>query len=261
MLGVELATIADAQGQLLERCMEQAGFRYWVPPALSAEESRDFGFVIDDVAWAKTYGYGGRIQQKARGHAAINRNQDYVKSLSKDERARYSTALQGNGQMLSVTLPDGRTIRNATGGCEAKGEQRLYGDREAWFRASRVTDHLGTLYMPKVEADPRFKRAVSAWSACMRASGFTYKDPREIRSDLPGLTAGLRPDEAHSLEVRTAVAEATCARQTSLAESARTVIRHHQDALPKHYRAEIDTRNQLRHGAYSMSRNIVSSQG
>ncbi|MGR4852127.1 hypothetical protein [Streptomyces sp. LARHCF252] len=253
--------IGKAEQLLVKKCMARHGYPYWIDTPLSAEESRASGFVNDDVPWAREHGYGGRIKQKVAASKKADRNLAYRAELPEGKRAQYVATLAGGpeSEALTVELPAGRTIESSTGGCEAAAQQELYGDSKTWFRADRIAGNLTPLYVPDLVADKRFTMALKAWSGCMARAGHDYSDPEEIRSDLPELTEGLTIAEAHTTEVKLAVAEATCARESSLARTARELERHYRDKLRGRYGEEMATRSRLQHAALARAKKITGS--
>lgn len=75
-------TLDVAEYVLLRDCMRELGFDYIVVDPRSLPQSRDFPYVINDVAWARQHGYGTDIelaQNQARQH---DPNDKYMQSLS-----------------------------------------------------------------------------------------------------------------------------------------------------------------------------------
>ncbi|MFE9674793.1 hypothetical protein ACFYO5_11845 [Streptomyces sp. NPDC006259] len=234
--------IADAQQRLIAECMRGKGFRYREPARPNLEESRTFGYVTDDVAWARKHGYGSRIRAEEDRARRTNPNLAYRLTLSPPRRAAYDAALDGgtDAPVLSAELPSGATVRKRVGGCAAAAEERLYGDPATWFRLEKTVDNLQPLYVPKVLADKRFSAAVAAWSRCMRRVGHPFDSPAAVRA------AALRPDEtipagaAFRRERALAVADATCARNTSLKAIGTERETHYVDLLRDRYGTALD---------------------
>ncbi|NBE50672.1 hypothetical protein [Streptomyces boluensis] len=241
----ERAVVRQAEEELVRRCMAAQGFRYWPAAVNDPEASRQFDYVVDDITWAGTYGYGPDAP-------TAGPNATYRARLPAKSRKRYDRALDGSGRrVLKDTLPTGQTIQSPAEGCSAHAEQKLYGDRAVWFHARVVADNLAPLYQRKVLAHPRYLRAERAWAACMRERGFPYTSPGESRDRA---TAARRS----GAEVRTAVAEARCARRTGLAEVAKELDRKFGAPARERYSAEVSTQNRLRLHALSTARTIVT---
>ncbi|MGV9313646.1 hypothetical protein ACWDR0_15875 [Streptomyces sp. NPDC003691] len=262
----EQVRIDQAELRLVQRCMEKKGFRYWVEPALSPEEGKAFrtGFVADDVAWARKHGYGSRIQDKVLAAKKDDRNLSYRERLSRPELRRYLTALGGgeSARILSVRLPAGGTIRGSFGGCTGEARKALYKDLDTWFRAEKTVGNLNPLYVPRLVRDTRFTGALKAWSACMRReTGRTYPEPDRVRASLPGLTKGLSPGRAHSVEKKLAVAEAACADGAALPGTIRLLVREYGADARARYADEIITRDRLRLAALARADRIPGPNG
>ncbi|MFG2553029.1 hypothetical protein ACGFWF_24195 [Streptomyces sp. NPDC048581] len=252
--------IERAEALLIQKCMTKHGFRYWPAPLTGAEESRSSRFVLDDIAWARAHGYGGRTEHRLLAQRRQNPNRTYVESLAVAKRAAYSAALNGDpsrGGVLTADLPGGGTLTTPRGGCRATAQQELYGDRETWFRVSGVAMNLTPLWVPSLVKDARFTKALEAWSVCMRRKGYSYADPREIRTNLSGLTKGLSQAQTHATEVELAVAEATCARGSALADTARALKRTYLGRVSARYGKELALYRQLQRAALKRAEEIT----
>ncbi|NJP99579.1 hypothetical protein [Streptomyces zingiberis] len=248
-----------AEQLLVKACMERAGFRFWVTPVESADHRKGSGFVLDDVRWAREFGYGGQLRRDAEKARRDGPNTTYVNALTPRERGRYRETLDGTPSkgMLSAALPGGGTVETPRESCQARAKDELYGDFETWFRAEKVATNLTPLYVPDLSADKRFTRALSAWSACMERKGRSYADPFEVREDLGRLTAGLSGTAAHGVEVDLAVDEAACARSSSLADTARTLEDEYRARKTRRFSDDIATFRRMRLTASDRARDIA----
>ncbi|MFH9015408.1 hypothetical protein ACH4C6_29070 [Streptomyces sp. NPDC017943] len=254
--------VADAQQRLVKQCMNRRGFTFWEDRGLTLDESRPVRFVQDDVAWARTHGYGGRIEAKGQALHARNPVAAYRQGLPADRRAAFDAALDGgaDARVLTVALPGGGKIRKRLGGCMEEAERTLYGDPAAWFRAGKVVTGLNALYGDRLMRDRRLSSTVRAWSRCMQRAGLTYEDPRAARDAVRGNAGRLEParsDEAFAAERRVAVADAVCARQTSLRAVASARETYYLERLRDRYGQEIDTYRHLGQRAYDRAVRIV----
>ncbi|WP_372345550.1 hypothetical protein [Streptomyces sp. KL116D] len=115
------------------------GFRYWTVPVASVAERQGQGFVLDDVGWARTYGYGGELARKAERARLADPNAAYANALPQADRIRYTQAL--NGDMgrgrLSVDLPAGGTVSTSSTGCLADASTSV------WRRGDLVSRQQG----------------------------------------------------------------------------------------------------------------------
>lgn len=254
--------VSDAQQRLTSQCMKRHGFTYWEDRSLTLEESRPVRYVQDDVEWARKYGYGGRIDAKNQKVRESNPIGTYRQSLTPSRRAAFDVALDGgdDASMLTAPLPGGGEIRKRLGGCTEEAEQKLYGDPAEWFRTSKVVAGLNALYGEDLMKDRQLTTALRAWSRCMKKAGQPYKDPQAARDAVRVNTSRLgeaRADEAFAAERKTAVADATCARDTSLRAVVSARETYYQDRLPDRYGKDLDTYRQLGQQAYDRAVRIV----
>ncbi len=255
----EKLRISDAQQRLIGACMTRQGFRFWETGRLSLEESRTLGYVSDDVDWAREHGYGSRIQAKQDRARRTNPNLAYRKALSEKRRAAYDEALDGglDAPVISAEVPGGATIRKRVGGCTAEAEKQLYGDVETWFRTEKTAGNLQPLYVPQLMADQRFTTAMRAWSRCMGRAGHPYKDPGAARQAALQQALNTTPGKAFDAERKLAVADATCARDTSLRSIGNQRETHYVNKLRGRYGEVLDTHARLQHKALARAMKIA----
>ncbi|MFJ6074289.1 hypothetical protein ACIQFU_26245 [Streptomyces sp. NPDC093065] len=255
----EEAVLDRAEGLLVRQCMAEAGFSFWPAAEDGTAEREGFGYVLDDVGWARKYGYGGQFAKKAEKARRSGPNVSYLNSLPRNRRMRYDATLGGRlaEDALTVELPQGGTVRTPRDGCRAAAQGELYGDFATWFRVQAIATNLTPLFVPDLVRDKRFREAVGAWSACMRTKGHDYPDPPAVRAELPALTEGLDDAEAHAVEVRLAVDEATCATTTRLAATGRALEREYRAEKTVRYREDVRTYQRLRLSALARAHEIV----
>ncbi|MEV1066741.1 hypothetical protein [Streptomyces sp. NPDC050263] len=258
--------ISDAQQRLTSRCMKRHGFTYWEDRTLTLRESKPVRYVQDDVAWARTYGYGGRIDAEQERLHLRNPIAAYRQGLSAARRTAFDEALDGGAgtRVLTAALPGGGEIRKRLGGCTGEAERELYGDPAEWFRTGKIATGLNSLYGEQLMEDRELTAAVGAWSRCMKAAGQPYKDPQAARDAVRTATARLgaaRADEAFAAERRTAVADATCARETSLRAVATARETYYQDRLRDRYGKDVDAYRRLGRQAYDRAVHVVPERG
>ncbi|MGI5254374.1 hypothetical protein [Actinacidiphila glaucinigra] len=254
--------VNDALQRLISRCMGHQGFAYQEERDLTLQESRPVRFVQDDLTWARTYGYGSRIEAKSARLRERNVNGTYRQDLTATRRALFDETLDGGdgARMLTAPMPNGGEIRKRIGGCTEEAERTLYGDPAEWFRTSKIALSANSLYAGPLMKDPRLTAAVRAWSACMREAGEPYPDPQAAQDGVRAAALRLgtaRADEAFAAERRTAVADADCARRTSLRAVATAREKHYLDRLPDRYVKDIDTYRRLGRQAYDRAVRIV----
>ncbi|MGX1908588.1 hypothetical protein ACWIID_06985 [Streptomyces phaeochromogenes] len=257
----EQILVQRAEELLVKKCMERKGFSYWVGPTTSVEERGGYGYVLDDVGWAKKYGYGGQLEKEAVKARLNDPNLAYIEKLSPAEAVRYDKALAGDesGPTLSAELPGGGTVRTPRDSCRADAKDQLYGDFETWFRVKKTAENLTPLFVPDLLRDKRLVKALRVWATCMREAGHPYADPPEVRAELEELTEGLSSEEAHSTEVELATTEAICATESSLADTARTLEREYRDKALRQYDDDFAAYQRMEVAALPRAEDITGS--
>ncbi|WAX81909.1 hypothetical protein [Streptomyces sp. KMM 9044] len=259
LTAAEEILVERAENLLVKKCVEKAGFRFWVAEPESLASRKGSGFVLDDVGWAKKYGYGGQFGRNAEEARSGGPNATYVNALPDKERAHYRAVLDGtpSSGMLSVELPGGGTVRTPRDSCQSRAKDQLYGDFATWFRVEKIATNLTPLYVPDLAEDKRFTKALAAWSLCMEEKGRNYSDPFEIRTEVDRRTEGLSDAAAHAVEVEFAVDEAECAKDASLAETARALESEYRAKEARRYREEIAVFQRMRLTALERAKAIA----
>ncbi|MEV5156921.1 hypothetical protein [Streptomyces sp. NPDC053728] len=248
----EEVEIDRAEDVLVRRCMQNQGFRYWPGPVAGVAERRAGGYVVDDVDWARRYGYGRPFDIAAEEARRSHPNITYANALSEQERIRYSHALDGDfDDTLTVELPSGGTVSTPRTGCYAEARGRLYGDYPTWFRVNRTVTSLTPLYVPQILQDERLTAAVTVWARCMKESGKPFESPDAIREQRDGLIKGMSESRAQAAEVALAVAEAECAQESSLGNTAHSLEKEYRERVLRRYVEEFTTYQQMRKSALS----------
>ncbi|MFF4509276.1 hypothetical protein [Streptomyces sp. NPDC001401] len=248
-------TLHLAEQLLIKECMEKQGHKYWIEPPKPDDVSVRFPYVVDDPAWAGVHGYGTDLRRKRETEVRGNPNQKYFRSASAATRAALVSDLNGaQPQGLSARLPNGMQVTHSDQGCQATAERKLYGDLEAWFRATRVTDTLAGMRVGLVTGDKRYKAAVKPWARCMRGHGYTYAGPAESRA------AATQPGRPwpHAKEVRLASAEAACATSSGLSYVAKSLDTKYRAELRRRHSRETADLSRLRREALPRARAIVA---
>lgn len=260
-LTVPESDLLDRAEQVATRdCMRRHGFAYWVTPPVPAPIDLLFPYVIDDVAWARRYGFGSAIPDLVARARAANPNARYTGRLSPERRSAYGTALDGGdprepGTVAKATLPGGGVMTHSVTGCTAAVQGRIYGSFRSWYPAEIATLYLRREWQPAVLRDPRYLRAVSPWRRCMRGRGYTYANP--ARAAAAFLTSpGPR---AQATEIATAVAEAECATATGLADTARRLDTEYAQRLPAPDRRHVELDRRMALGALPRARAVLTA--
>ncbi|MFH9426573.1 hypothetical protein [Streptomyces sp. NPDC017529] len=256
LTGQERELLESAEQVLLKRCMERQGFKYWIPRRDLVPDERDFPYVIDDVRWAKKHGYGAELRRLSDEARRTDPNQKYFQSLSGPQQAAALRAAHGDeNASIRVTAPDGAVLGRSTRGCQAEAERRLYGDLRTWFQAKVTTDTLAEMRRSKVQADSRFAAAARTWATCMRAAGYRYASPTQLRQTSPYL----KDQKVDGPEIRLAVAEARCAFNSGLSQTAQRLAHSYDSALRRQHQSEVSTALRRRLAALPLARDVISA--
>ncbi|MFJ9817288.1 hypothetical protein ACIRU3_18825 [Streptomyces sp. NPDC101151] len=251
-------TLHLAEQLLIKRCMEKQGYKYWIEDREPDDSSHRFPYVMDDVRWATTHGYGNDLHRKRAAEVVRDPNQRYFRSQPADRRTVLLSAINGpRPSGLTARLPTGQLVTHSDQGCVADAERRLYQDLSSWFRATRVTSSLAGLRIGLVLQDKRYRAATGAWAHCMRGKGYSYGSPAEAR------TAATAPEREwpHGKEVRQATAEATCAQSTGLASTAKSLDAKYRSQLARRHPRETADRARLAREALPRAREVIARAG
>ncbi|MDQ0775269.1 hypothetical protein QF026_003735 [Streptomyces aurantiacus] len=252
--------VERAEQKLLKACMAEKGFPYWEIPVPVVDERRAGLYVMDDVRWAKKYGYGRVFQEKAEKIRLTHPTVTYQNKLPKEKRAAYSRALDGDWRdAMKVELPgDVGTVETPRGGCANEARKKLYGDPETWFVARRTVTGLMPLYVPDVMKDKSFTVSLKKWSSCMTDAGRPFANPDKLREQRTLRTEGMPSAEAYEFDTELAVIDATCAKETSLAEITHSLETKYRAKALKRYGKEHAEYRKMRLHALAEAKQILS---
>ncbi|MEU5977874.1 hypothetical protein [Streptomyces sp. NPDC047315] len=250
----EKDSLYRAEQLLLRDCMRRHGFVYQPVPKNPVPEAREFPYVVDDVAWARRHGYGSDIDRESARLRDADPNQRYFQNLPPERRAAALEAANGRRPVgLTAKNPDGTTLTRSDQGCRTDAERALYGDVQQLFQARSTAGALPDVRRSRVLADPRFAKATKPWARCMRAAGHPYDTPADLRQKLPSSDRPLPRQQ----EIQLAVAEATCAGTSGLAETAASLDRQYDHELRQRHRADLETGYRLQLAAVPRARSVV----
>jgi hypothetical protein len=249
-----------AEQTAIQNCLRDKGFRYWPQPQPSASVADRFPYVIDDVAWARVNGFGGRQAIQDQSSAARDPNARYVAGLSPTRRTALGVAENGNGPSdpgVIATLPTGQVVGHSVLGCDATAEGYLYGSFPAWFDAENAVGSLPSLWQAQVVADPRYTADVSRWARCMAARDEPYSSPQAAADRFA--TAGTAPesDAAFATEVSAALTEAECARSTGLGTLAAQLDACYRSQVDTEYAGLLSTYHRMQQEALPRARSLM----
>jgi len=250
----ELDRLYDAEQLLVRDCIEQKGFEYWPSARRPIPELRDFPYGVDDVDWARRYGYGIGLEAKFRTMDDEHPNQKYFRSLTSERRQQFVAVVNGPAPVgLEARDIDGNRVTHSDKGCSAEAQRKLYGDLPGWYRATKLTNGLPRARAFRILSDQSFKPLVTTWSSCMKKAGFDFVAPVES-ARLMSTRTGVPAAE----EIRTAVAEAECLQTSGLAAATKTADRRIDAEQQRQYRSELDTQRRLQRAALPAADDIVT---
>lgn len=253
--------ITSAEGRTLYRaervvernCMAQLGFQVVLTSDTVPDAARSFPFVVDDVAWARRYGYGREFERAADAGRATDPNETYIRGLSPQRRGAALRAFNGDpANGITVRLPSGGTIGHSVEGCGSTAQRTLYGDYATWYRANKIDQDLVGMSHLRVRLDPAYRAATARWAQCARAAGLPYPTPEALRGALSASAPA-------ATEIRYAVAEAVCAGSSGLAQTAADLKRRYLDQLRAEHRDAVATARQRRLDALPIARMLLAA--
>ncbi len=211
--------IEQATNELIAQCMRTKGFT--VPPPTPLQEAvqqesesqtpdtEPYG--VTSLSQAAQYGYSAPITPAMRrlrakyhlgsfgAHATVGPKSGI---FSPKESPAYNTALIGYASGIPPVGYD--TVK----GCTGRAYDELDGGPTPVDAHSLVGGLAGTAEQ-ETESDPRVRRALAAWSACMRGNGYSYQTPMQAASES-------WPNSPTPLEISTAKADVLCKQRTDL---------------------------------------------
>ncbi|MFI6942846.1 hypothetical protein ACIBI4_26560 [Streptomyces sp. NPDC050418] len=186
--------LRHAEQLYLAGCLRSRGVSYSVrTPDRVPGPPRPFPYGIDDMAWARSHGFGTALRQEAAAYAR------------EDPNRRYRHALDGRSQAA---------YDRKTAHCARAAGNALYGDGERWQRTDAAARAVTAEVREAVRERPRYRKAQAAWSSCMRGEGFDVTSPLVLAAYF-----GHSP----APERGAAVAEARCVTATGLARTGRAL--------------------------------------
>ncbi|MGW0551890.1 hypothetical protein [Streptomyces altiplanensis] len=255
----EEIAIERAEQIHIKACMAEQDLPYWEFPVPSADERKEGRYVIEEVEWARKYGYGRVFQERGERIRRTHPTTTYQNELSQNDRAAYTRALDGDtDDREEVKLPGGRgTVSTPRGGCVNKAREELYGDARSWFVARKTVENLIPLYGLRLLEDKRFTISLRKWAQCMRNAGRPFDSPQQLRQTREVATQGMPQSQAHAFDKKLAVVEATCAQKTALGEVLRSLEASYREKTLKKYSDQLDDYREMRVRALKQARQVT----
>ncbi|MFJ4675767.1 hypothetical protein [Kitasatospora sp. NPDC088783] len=184
----EEGQLRRALGSLVEECVHRAGFSDWHPaatlPKLGPKTLTDWRYGIHDAELSATRGYHPDAAEQAAYDAVVQ-----------------EAALDGGDKADSATLFS----------CGQQGAEKLgRTDKTVGELAQRLANESFT----RSKQEPAVVRAFAQWSACMKQSGYDYKEPLDASDDPKVNGRDVTP-----AEIDTAMADLGCRERTGVART------------------------------------------
>lgn len=203
----------NAEQQLIQRCMKQAGFQYELAPTPKGLPDPFRGTRLTASA-ASRDGYGLRrtVERKPERDFVL----DYAATLAPADAERYMKAYGGTDDQSVSVQAAGVGVSMNKNGCAGRARTAIYGDLGTWLKLSYVADNVRGEASRNVETDPVYIDAQKAWSRCMASAGFPVQSRRKVQDKLIGryVAPGADRDAVFRSEVATAKADAICSSST-----------------------------------------------
>ncbi|MFE4874869.1 hypothetical protein [Streptomyces sp. NPDC056682] len=169
--------VSTSRDQLMKNCMTAAGFPQWAPapdlPTVGGKTLTDWRYGIHDPAQAATRGYHPDAEaQKAYDKAMMAGAVD--KSHADKGQVRHCVEAAGT---QVPTVQSSETVETITG--------------DSYKEAAK---------------DPKVVAVFAQWSSCMKAKGYSYREPLDTVDD----SRFHDPNEVSGLEIATAKADLEC---------------------------------------------------
>ncbi|QKW07397.1 hypothetical protein HUT18_14390 [Streptomyces sp. NA04227] len=182
----ESRLVAVARDELIDQCMEKAGYAQWQPapelPEIGGKTLTDWRYGIHDAELASTRGY----------HPAV------------DEQEAYDQAME-EGAVDESGAP-----AEAVKSCASEADQGVPSAQPA----AAVQEVSSDAFVDS-QTSPLVIDVFAAWSNCMKDKGYAYKKPMDA-SDDPRFSD---PAQVTPLEIATAKADIACRDKHSVAKT------------------------------------------
>jgi len=222
--GNEQEVLAEASSLLTQRCMASRGFSYTEAAqpsielsALLATENSPVG--LTSLSQAQTYGYATPKGGTGGGGPmffGIVSGQVFGQAI-RDNGPAWVTAL------LGFTPGPAQQGPSAHEGCAQLVTTELYGPNGGSANPDPVPG-IAAEALQWTQNDPTILAVDKAWSSCMAARGYGYRNPQQAAQKN-------WPSTPSPVEIATAVADVTCKTQTNLTNTWLTVEAAYQLAL------------------------------
>ncbi|GAA2962284.1 MULTISPECIES: hypothetical protein [Streptomyces] len=194
----QINQFAKASELLAADCMKRYGFTWEVyggdvAAVKDAPQAERYGLISADSA--ARYGY----------HPTPD-------TAAEDTGRSFKRKVEPTPEMLMVygakgakTDADWKGAAIPEGGCLGEAERKLEDGAPDSYVGGEVQNIKNEVFA-QVESDPRLKKAMDAWSSCMKSSGYDYKNIWDANND----TRWQQGSAASPTEIATATADVEC---------------------------------------------------
>ncbi|MET9290957.1 hypothetical protein [Streptomyces sp. NPDC003077] len=243
---VQARALHDAEERAVAACMKRRGFPYRPVPANRPAAENPYGLLTE--ARAATDGYG--LTSAALAGPPADPNRQLLDRMDAARRTAWQQALTGTGRKeRTLTAPGMPSLHVKTDGCVYLARRDLYGG--AWEQTELTVEGLNATVITRVTADKEFVAAQRTWAACMRGKGEKATTPQQARGEIQNAVdrAGRDRSALRRIglrELKLAGRDATCQRESRLAEASRAAQERVEAALPERSRRHATTLTSLR---------------
>lgn len=189
----ENALIINAQGTVVESCMQQLGWDFQVGRETpeTADEPRSLSrleqWTFADLRSAESGGYGleehlaampaylDRLDQQGREARIPD-----LATMSAEDAARYELEYFGaESERIEIIERDGSAASVPGGGCLGEGSRAIWGDIEQELRLRDARGTAGADIWEATLADDVVGDALDAWKGCVAQDGYEFEDPQD----------------------------------------------------------------------------------
>ncbi|PZT75951.1 MULTISPECIES: hypothetical protein [unclassified Streptomyces] len=208
-------TLNEAQDMLIDQCMKRYGYRFAVRKQgrSSGDNARRYG--VSSAAAAERDGYDNpevnKTEQKP-AQQALGPNEKLV--LNGKDKVNPSDPVPMSQEEAEQTGKGAITVggqKVPAGGCLREGYLKLYAPKKDSVDIM-VPQNFGFDAYSRSREDSRVRKAIKAWSACMKKHGYTTDDPVSPQDDLGFDDGALGSPKA----MTAARQDVSCKRKTNL---------------------------------------------
>ncbi|MFD5200647.1 hypothetical protein ACFWM7_10945 [Streptomyces sp. NPDC058375] len=196
----EQAQLSQAKKILVSDCMKEFGFN-WTPapdlPRIGPKTLTDWRYGIHEMALAKERGYKPDAKEQEVYDEAVKRGA--VDGATAD--GPETKALNGG-----IDEVEGKKVPKD--GCVGSANREI----DVETLQARTALGLANAAFLEAKEDSGVVKAFASWSACMKRSGYDYKQPLDASDDTKFQAPEVSPEE-----VATATADITCRQKTDVA--------------------------------------------